>query len=151
MQDDKVDSNFSSVDAYEELRTVYDEVLEDLENTTKKYFEIKKSSYKIISIEVNELKGINEKLLKEIEHLKKTPLSKTKKDCLLLKEEVKKLTTSLASFTRGEDGLNKLLGKQSVTLRKADLGFDFSSKGKDVEMLPSPYASTSLNPKAHVK
>jgi len=74
--EDEVDSTFSSNNAYDEFKTVYGEVLEDLENTTKKYFKMK-SSFKTISKEINELKIINKNLIKEIEQVKKIHFSKT--------------------------------------------------------------------------
>jgi len=149
--ENEVESTFSSDDAYEELKTVYGEVLEDFENTTKKYFEIK-SSFKFVSNENDELKIENERLLKEIENLKKLPLNETEKECLLLKEKVKDLTSSLATCTKGEDSLNLLLGKKSIPFQGAGFGFDFSNKGKNVETWsPQHCASTSYKPKAHVK
>ena len=58
-------STFSSDDAYEELRIVYGEVLEDLENTTKKYFKFK-NSFKTVLKEIDELNLSNKILQKKL-------------------------------------------------------------------------------------
>jgi len=79
-------------------------------------------------------------------------VSDIKKECLLLKEKIKELTASLATFTRGEEGLNKLLGQPSFGSEKADLRFNFSNKRKAEETLSlQPCASILYNTKAHVK
>ena len=114
-------SDEDSFYTYDELNEMLDQALEDSQKLTSKYFALK-SKYDSALNEIEKLRKII-----ETQRLESAPSENEKvliAENASLKGKVDELTKDLASFVKGRENLDILLGKQKCSFDKAGLGFN---------------------------